>query len=112
MLRIEGTITGGDFVEDETVTQGSSSAQLHSVTEVSGSKKTLSLTNVVGKFRADTAITGSLSGALCSPTAIDTLDITPGDIDPNTGSIIYLQNDIPVDRSENQSEEIRVIWEF
>ena len=112
MLRIEGTITGGDFVEDETVTQGSSSAQLHSVTEVSGSKKIISLTNVVGKFRADTAITGSLSGALCSPTAIDTLDITPGDIDPNTGSIIYLQNDIPVDRSENQSEEIRVILEF
>ena len=112
MLRIEGTITGGDFVEDETVTQGSSSAQLHSVSEISGSKKTLSLTNVVGKFRADTAIVGSVSGALCSPTATDTLDITPGDVDPNTGSIIYLQNDIPVDRSENQSEEIRVILEF
>jgi len=40
------------------------------------------------------------------------LDIVYGDLDPNSGSVIYIQNDIPVDREENQTEEIRVILEF
>ena len=42
----------------------------------------------------------------------DLLDVTYGDLDPNEGSIIYIQNDIPVSREQNQSEEIRVILEF
>ena len=35
-----------------------------------------------------------------------------GDFDATTGDIIYLQNDIPVTRENNQSEVIRVILEF
>ena len=35
-----------------------------------------------------------------------------GELDSTSGTIIYLQNDIPVSREENQSEEVRIILEF
>jgi len=118
MLKIEGFVTDGSgpastgtFILDETVRQGTNTAQLHSVTD-SGAKKIISLTNVVGSFNTNSEIVGDVSGAKLTSSNTDALDLTKGDIDPNTGSIIYLQNDIPVDRSENQSEEIRVILEF
>jgi hypothetical protein len=111
MLKIEGNVTSGTFQQDETVTQGTTTAKIHSITE-NGSKTTLNLTNVTGKFVTNVNIVGGSSEAVLSQTSSDALDLTPGDLDPNTGSIIYLQNDIPVDRNDNQSEEIRVILEF
>ena len=111
MLKIEGNVTSGTFQQDETVTQGTTTAKIHSITE-NGSKTTLNLTNVTGKFVTNVNIVGGTSEAVLSQTSSDALDLTPGDLDPNTGSIIYLQNDIPVDRNDNQSEEIRVILEF
>lgn len=111
MLKIEGTVSTGNFQQDEIVTQGTTSGRVHSITE-NGSKTTLNLTNITGKFVTNVNIVGSTSAAILSQTSSDALDITPGDLDPNTGSIIYLQNDIPVDRNDNQSEEIRVILEF
>jgi len=111
MMKINGIVTVGSFQPNETITQGSSTAKIHSVVATGGSKYTLSVTNVVGKFVTNSNITGLTSTAVMNPTT-DAIDITPGDLDYNTGSIIYLQNDIPVDRDENQSEEIRVILEF
>ena len=111
MLKIEGSSTVGEFVQDETVTQGSTVGQLHSAV-ASGGGTVINLTNVTGNFVTDASIVGSVSEAELTGTDVNALDITYGDLDPNTGSILYLQNDIPVDRDQNQSEEIRVILEF
>ena len=111
MLKINGVVNVGSFQSDEIITQGSSTARVHSVVATGGNKFTLNVTNVVGKILTNKNIVGSTSEAIMNPST-DAIDIKPGDLDLNTGSIIYLQNDIPVDRDENQSEEIRVILEF
>ena len=73
----------------------------------------LNLTRVEGDFQtAGNEITGDSSGSVFEKVPGDLLDVTYGDLDPNEGSIIYIQNDIPVSREQNQSEEIRVILEF
>lgn len=111
MLRITGATSSGTFIEDETLVQGNSEGQLHSV-ETSGGGITLNLTNVIGRFTTAEDVVGQVSGARLDQTSVNALDIIYGDLDPNTGAILYLQNDIPVDRDENQTEEIRVILEF
>jgi len=108
MTKIIGSSVTGTFIQDETVIQGSANAQLHSVT----GGNTLNLTNVTGDFSTVGLIKGAVTEAEMEGTQNDQLDIVYGDLDPNSGSIIYLQNDIPVDRDENQTEEIRVILEF
>jgi len=122
MLKIIGNsvIDGprGPFTQDETIYQGeslleaTSTGQLHSSTDTGGSSTTISLTNVTGNFNTFTNLHGSVSGAQLVGDTSNALDIKYGDLDPNRGAILYVQNDIPVDRDENQSEEIRVILEF
>lgn len=113
MLKIIGDqVIDGPFTEDETVTQGTSIAQLHSSVMSQSSSTTLSLTNIQGNFNTFTNLEGSVSAAKLVGSSSNALDIRYGDLDPNRGAILYIQNDIPVDRDENQSEEIRVILEF
>lgn len=101
----------GPFDLDELVTQRNSGAtgRVHSVVS-SGGSTTLNLTDITGKFNTTDYVDGAT--AELGPTAGNAIDIKRGDLDPNRGAILYLQNDIPVDRDENQSEEIRVILEF
>lgn len=114
LFKIQGTVTSGSFINDERVEQvnpdtgRTTSGYIHS-----WDSNNLYLTRVSGDFVTSAAtITGVTSDAQFNPTPGDTLDITYGDLDPNSGSIIYVQNDIPVTREENQSEEVRVILEF
>ena len=111
VLNISGPASVGDFIEDETVTQGDATGQVHSAV-TDGGETTLTLTNVTGRFLPTGTILGQVSRAEMTGSDTDAIDILYGDLDPNTGAILYLQNDIPVDRDENQTEEIRVILEF
>lgn len=114
LLKIQGTTTD-TFYNDERVRQVSTqedqvdaTAYIHSWDE-----NVLNLTNVVGDFETGgNQITGDTSDGIFQSVQGDTLDITYGDLDPNSGAIIYVQNDVPVTREANQSEEIRVILEF
>lgn len=113
MTRVEGSITGGPFVADEKVFQidleGNevSSAFVHSSNAISGS---LYLTRVSGTIQTELDIEGEESLAVI--TAAGGITKYEGDLDPTSGTVIFLQNDIPVIRDENQSEEIRIILEF
>lgn len=102
----------GVFVEDEKVFQGNendptATAYVHSYDE---NNEILYLTNVTGTLTAGASIEtyGSGSGA----TFNFPFDKYNGDFDATSGDIIYIQNDVPVSRIENQSEIIRVILEF
>jgi len=114
MMKIQGT-TSDMFQADEGVTQISTlenanpaKARIQSYTS-----NQLNLTRVEGDFQSGgNAITGDSSDGVFESVPGDTLDITYGDLDPNYGAIIYLQNDIPVTREGNQTEEVRVILEF
>lgn len=110
MLRVEGSYaTGAEFIEDERVYQGSSIATANMTAYVHSANQThLSLTNVTGRINTSADIIGEDSGA----TFTSITNKYDGDLDPTTGSVIYLQNDVSVLRNEQQSEEIRVIVEF
>jgi hypothetical protein len=112
MIKITAASLSGTFTEDETITQGTNATgQLHSaVTEGGGT--TISMTNITGAFATVGQLEGQVSGAILDQTGDNALDIQYGDLDPNAGAILYLQNDIPVDRDDDQTEEIRVILEF
>lgn len=114
MLKISAPTVSGTFVQDEEVTQGSpvtATGQLHSIV-TDGGGSTINLTNITGQFSTVGTITGTQNGAQLSQTGSNAMDLVYGDLDPNTGTILYLQNDIPVDRDDDQTEEIRVILEF
>lgn len=114
MLKIQGT-TSDNFYNNELVRQISTQVDQVDATAYihSWNADSLNLTKVVGDFETGgNQITGDTSEAIFQSVQGDTLDITYGDLDPTTGAIIYLQNDIPVERSSNQSEEVRVILEF
>jgi hypothetical protein len=121
LFKIQGNVTAGTFLNDEEVYQidpinnTETTGRIHSFTD-----DVLNLTRVTGDFvtvdSGTAVITGRTSGATfegnISVENADILDLTYGDLDPNEGSIIYIQNDVPISREENQSEEIRVILEF
>jgi len=106
-----GTTGSGTFSEDEYVYQSNGTANVatgyvHS-TNVSGGTTTLLLTNVDGEFTTSGVITGNTSMATMTIT-----DKYSGEIEPNSGDIIFLQNDGAVSRSNTQTETIRIILEF
>ena len=113
MTRVEGSINSGEFQPNEQVYQGNTlatstaNAYVHS-TFSNGGTDQLWLTRVEGTFDTGKKIRGD-----SSTTELNAgFDKYEGELDPTTGTVIFLQNDIPVEREGNQSEEIRVILEF
>lgn len=113
MFRAIGNQTTGGWIENRQIYQGTSledstaSAYLHSAYTDGGGNLVLSFTNVLGSFSTGQQILGEVDGVLDA----NWTKYNP-EIDSTSGSIIYLQNNIPVERTENQTEEIRVILEF
>ena len=103
---ISGSISdAAALIKNERLYQETSGAEgfLHSV---EGSK--VFLTKISGEFDTSESIIAANSGETISAP----FDKYSGELDPTSGNIIYLQNDIPVTREGNRSEEIRVILEF
>ena len=68
----------------------------------------LFLTEVEGKCNTSLSMVGQTSAV----TLNSGFTQYPGDIDSTSGTVIYLQNDTPVSRANNQYEEILVLLEF
>ena len=103
---INGSISNAnDLIKDELLFQELSGAKgfIHSV---SGNR--VFVTRVSGEFDTGEPIIADTSGV----TIASNFAKYDGELDPTSGNIIYLQNDIPVTREGNRSEEIRVILEF
>ena len=112
MTRCEGTITGGPFQADERVFQiDENDEEISSAFVHSSNNSTVFLTRVSGTIQTELDLKGEISLAVLQGSTA-TFDKYEGDLDPTTGTIIFLQNDIPVIRDENQSEEVRIILEF
>jgi len=109
-LRCFGTLgTGTTFINNERVYQGATVADATFTAYVhSSSDGNLYLTNRTGVLDTGSSIIGEDSGASLN----SGFTMYDGDLDPTSGTIIYLQNDISVTRDSQQSEEIRVILEF
>lgn len=105
-IKCIGTISG-QFDNNEIVFQGQNIANSTYTAHVHSSNSThLYLTNSNGILNTALPVSGS-TAILSAP-----FNKYNGDLDSTAGSVIYLQNEVPVLRASNQSEEIRVILEF
>ena len=115
-VRCRGQVTGDPFFRDQIVFQGlsfpnqtSMRARVHSFKQIDESSDfELLLTNVEGEINTAQSINGIENSA----TMVAGFDKYEGDLDPTSGSIIYLQNDVPVERQDDSTEQVRVILEF
>lgn len=107
------TVLAGNISEsfelDEVVFQSETGAEgVVFATEGSGSDTKVYLTRVTGEFDTSKSVIGRSSNAQVLPG----FNKYSGELDPTSGNIIYLQNDVAVTRSGNRSEKIRIILEF
>lgn len=102
-----GAIQGvAAFIPGETVfqLQSQATAILHSV---AAGNTAIYLDNEVGIFNINQSIVGQTSGA--------TFNVTtkyPGDLVPDAGEFLYLENFGPISRSNTQSETVKIILEL
>jgi hypothetical protein len=103
--------TTGSFERDEFVeqffpgqTRASYRAKLHS----QPNSETILLTDTLGQINTTVPLLGANSGIQMNPNFVK----FEGDLDAATGEIVFLENNIPVERSNTESEQIRIILEF
>lgn len=101
----------GTFTPDEIVQQKASGtdrpsyiARVHS----QPSTDTVLLTNTLGQINTSLPLIGTESDIEMNPG----FNKYEGDLDAVTGEIIFLENNIPVERSSTESEQLRIILEF
>ncbi len=135
---VKMSTSSGTFDVDETITQATTGAVgrvvewdasrslLYYHQERFGSYGTNSTTGAYALFSTTATITGGTSGATGTPsnTASETvtlansnsLSLTSGyanpELQPDSGNIIYLENRKPIQRSSDQTEDIKIIIEF
>lgn len=103
--------TTGDFANNEVVEQKSPGAQLPSYIARVHSQPSpgeLLLTDTVGQINTTLPLIGRDSNIQMNPN----FNKYEGDLDASTGEIIFLENNIPVERSANTAEQLRIILEF
>lgn len=108
MMLVGSFSSGSSFNQDEIVYQGDVNEPSCTAYVYSSNSSHVKLTRVNGNIDNTLPLIGSTSESILSSNFNKYL----GDLDPTSGSVIYLQNDIPISRAEDQSEEIRVLLEF
>jgi hypothetical protein len=135
---VKMSTSSGTFDVDETITQAttgavgrvvewdSSRSLLYYHQERFGSYGTNSTTGAYAAFSGTTTVTGGTSGATGTPSNTasetvtlansNTLTLTSGyanpELQPDSGNIVYLENRKPIQRSSDQTEDIKIIIEF
>lgn len=120
LTKFVGTQVGETaFVEDEMVTQGSAlvystpQAVVHSYNPVGGGADELYCTNVknvfqtVGSPESDGVIAGTETEAQLIVSAK-----YDGDLVPESGEVIFMENLHPISRANNQTETIKIVLQF
>lgn len=89
---------------------------IHEITPVSGSTKIIALTDVVGSFLLSDTLTntintfnGQTSNAIASLTG---LDISKNRLVDGSAEVMYIENMVPIVRSADQTERVKLIIEF
>jgi hypothetical protein len=100
----------GTFVQDETITGGTSGA-VGRITSVSGTTIRyilLRADNPTGDvLEAAESITGGTSGATATVATL----VNP-EVQPDSGDVIYVENRRPINRASDQIEDIKIIVEM
>ncbi len=111
MTKLTGTLTSGNFSNNEIIFQGTSlddftaKGRVYS-SNIDGGTLTLYISREEGTFN-----TGALTGANSLATASISTVYNPEIID-GSGEILYLENLSPIQRMNNQTETIQIIFTF
>jgi hypothetical protein len=104
LTEVQGSRTG-TFVQDEKIYRGSLSEA--NAVFISGNSSVMFINDVSGTLTTGQTLVGSNSGA--------TFLITnkyDSDVIPLSGEVLYFQNNLPVTRSNSQTESIKIVLEF
>lgn len=94
----------GDFLQDEVV-EGLLSGATGNVVQWDSGTGNLFVNNVVGTFLpGEGIITTSGTGAITA--------VTPAELIPYTGDVVFMEYRSPISRAPDQTEQVRVIFEF
>lgn len=107
VLTVSGTSV--DYIEDEEVYQGLTFANATFrgvVAQWDSANTQLKLTNTSGIPTAD-VILGQSSGAARSVSSV-----TYPDLEPYSGRLLYIDNITPINRSQDQTEDFKIILKF
>lgn len=103
----------GSFSPDEVIRGQSSGANAYFVSfannNATGSNGTISLTGYGGTFVAGETILGDTSAVSA---VIDTGGINNRDIENYVGDVLYVENRVPVSRSSDQTEDIKLVIRY
>lgn len=99
--------SSGTFALDELVTGGTSGSTAR-VVDWNNDTKVLSLVDVKGSFTVTETVTGATSAATGNSLTV----ITPPELDPNQGNIIYKDYRRFVGRDPSQTENIIIVVSF
>jgi hypothetical protein len=112
MHKYTGSMSSGTFTQNELVYQGvdantsTANGFIHSA-DIDGGVATIFLTNQIGAF--DT--TGSMEGNTSSASASLTNKYSP-ELLYGSGDVLMLENINAVTRANNQSESLKILFEF
>lgn len=102
LTKLKVTTLGGNFVQNETLLQGNSTALVHS-----SSNGYLYLSNLTFPFVVGNNVVGNTSGATAQVTGVYQPELVPG-----TGTVEYLENVEVLTRASGQSESFIVCYRF
>jgi len=111
--RYIGDVTSGIFVDSEwvytgNITQANASFYaLFTAGDEANGQISMLVSNQVGSFIPNTVIQGNSSGSL-----FNIISAFPGDLVPDSGEILYLENNLAIPRSNSQSEIVKIIIEL
>jgi hypothetical protein len=104
-----GTLNGS-FDEDEQVRQSEANGYVYSANNTY-----LRLTDVRGDFAlADISTPSSLSAVVGQTSQANSQidSVIQGDFKPGSGEVLYIDNKLPVIKSDDQTETVKIILEF
>ncbi len=106
LYKFEGSLDFGSFEENEVVSQGSNTGLLHSAI-VDGANVTIYTSNQIGIFENNEAVTGATSGAIMTVNHKYSPELVFG-----SGEILYLENIDTVTRQADQTETLKLNFNF
>ena len=115
-LTLTSVSGSGKWSKDELVTGDTSGTKARVVsfanTNAANTLGTLSVTNVDGASNGGFTNSETIRGAASSITSVVGAVANTGGLKPHTGKVIYVENRGPIQRSTDQTEDIKVVVKF
>jgi hypothetical protein len=119
LTKFVGSVSQAGFIEDETIAQESVAgfsqpqASFHSIVDsIGGLDDTMYVTNVKNSFLTASQNSDGIIKGLTSNSYFIVSNKYSGELIPDSGEILYLENLNPITRKANQTEVVKLVLQF